>query len=227
MNFAKVKLKQLSKSDTPRVSASTVKRLSKYYRTLNDLIKDGVGRVSSDELARLEGFTSAQVRKDFSYFGSFGKRGSGYDTQQLQTHIAGILGLNRRWNVALVGAGNIGSALIDYQEFAAHGFFIKLVFDNDPEKIGRPIKSLVVKDMALAESECLREDIDIAILAVPAHAAQAVAEHIVRAGVKAILNFAPKRLDVPRDVVVRQENTAMELEALSFFIINNGRKKNP
>ncbi len=216
--------KRLSKSGLARVSAPTIKRLSKYYRTLNDLIKDGAARVSSGELAKLEGFTSAQVRKDFSYFGSFGKRGSGYDTQQLQSHIAGILGLNRRWNVALVGAGNIGSALIDYQEFAAHGFFIKLVFDNDPEKIGRPIKSLVVKDISLVESECRKERIDIAILAVPAHAAQAVAEHMVKAGVKAILNFAPKRLELPREVVVRQENTAMELEALSFFIMNNERK---
>jgi redox-sensing transcriptional repressor len=223
MNISKIGLKRSSKSDSVKVSASTVKRLSKYYRTLNDLIKDGIDKVSSDELAKLEGFTSAQVRKDFSFFGSFGKRGSGYDTNQLKSHIAGILGLNRQWNVAVIGAGNIGSALIDYREFAAHGFHIKLLFDNDTKKIGKSIKSLIVKDMGSLESECRKENIDIAILAVPAQTAQMVAEHIVHAGVKAILNFAPKRLHVPHDVVVRQENTAMELEALSYFIVNKER----
>ncbi|MBL7996745.1 redox-sensing transcriptional repressor Rex [bacterium] len=203
-----------------RVSGSTVKRLSKYYRTLNELIKEDTDTISSEELAKLEGVTSAQIRKDFSFFGNFGRRGLGYNTQELKTHIAGILGLNRHWNVAIVGAGNIGSALIDYAEFKAHGFHIKLVFDNDPAKIGKMLKSLIVKNIDTIESECQRENIEIAIMAIPAQAAQAVAERINKAGVKGILNFAPKRLQLPNHVVIRQENTAMELETLSYFIMN-------
>lgn len=203
-----------------RVSGSTVKRLSKYYRTLNELLKEDVDTISSEELAKLEGVTSAQIRKDFSFFGNFGRRGLGYNTQDLKTHIAGILGLNRHWNVAIIGAGNIGSALIDYAEFKAHGFHIKLVFDNDPSKIGKTLKSLVVKDIETLESECMNENIEIAIMAIPAPYAQSVAERVHKAGVKGILNFAPKRLHLPEHVVVRQENTAMELETLSYFIMN-------
>ncbi len=209
-----------AKKKPVRVSGSTVKRLSKYYRTLNELIKEDVEHVSSEELAKLEGVTSAQIRKDFSFFGNFGRRGLGYNTQDLKNHIAVILGLTRQWNVAIIGAGNIGSALIDYAEFKAHGFHIKTIFDNDPSKIGKPLKSLVVKDIEAIESECQKDNIEIAILAIPASAAQTVAERLNKAGVKGILNFAPKRLHVPHHVVVRQENTAMELETLSYFIMN-------
>lgn len=220
MKTKKKTKKAPAKKKPLRVSGSTVKRLSKYYRTLNELIKEDIDTISSEALAKLEGVTSAQIRKDFSFFGNFGRRGLGYNTQELKTHIAGILGLNRHWNVAIIGAGNIGSALIDYAEFKAHGFHIKLVFDNDPSKIGKTLKSLIVKDIETIESECRRENIEIAIMAIPAPAAQAVAERINKAGVKGILNFAPKRLQLPEHVVIRQENTAMELETLSYFIMN-------
>lgn len=209
-----------SSKKTQKVSASTVRRLSKYYRTLNDLLRDGIEHVSSEELARIDGFTSAQVRKDFAYFGNFGKRGLGYNVIDLRNQIANILGLNRQWNVAIVGAGNIGSALIDYGEFAAHGFNVRLILDNDPRKVGASLKSLIVRDAEALREEFRRENIEIAILAVPADAAQAVAEKVVAAGVRAILNFAPRSLNVPRQVAVRQENTAMELEALTFSIMN-------
>ncbi len=209
-----------SSKKTQKVSASTVRRLSKYYRTLNDLLRDGIEHVSSEELARIDGFTSAQVRKDFAYFGNFGKRGLGYNVIDLRNQIANILGLNRQWNVAIVGAGNIGSALIDYGEFAAHGFNVRLILDNDPCKVGASLKSLIVRDAEALREEFRRENIEIAILAVPAEAAQAVAEKVVAAGVRAILNFAPRSLNVPRQVAVRQENTAMELEALTFSIMN-------
>lgn len=208
------------KRRTQRVSSSTIRRLSKYYRTLNDLLRDGVAHVSSEELARIDGFTSAQVRKDFATFGNFGKRGLGYHVIDLKSQIANILGLNRQWNVAIVGAGNIGSALIDYGEFRAHSFLVRLILDNDPRKIDTIVKSLVVKDVRSMAEEFRKENIEIVILAVPAEQAQAVAEQVVEAGAKAILNFAPRSLTVPGDVAVRQENTAMELEALSYFIMN-------
>lgn len=220
MKTKKKAKKAPAKKKEVRVSGSTVKRLSKYYRTLNELIKEDVEHVSSEELAKLEGVTSAQIRKDFSFFGNFGRRGLGYNTQDLKNHIAVILGLTRHWNVAIIGAGNIGSALIDYAEFKAHGFHIKQVYDSDQAKIGKTLKSLVVKDIESIESEIQRENIEIAIMAIPAQFAQSVSERISKAGVKGILNFAPKRLHLPNHVVVRQENTAMELETLSYFIMN-------
>lgn len=205
-----------------KVSSSTVRRLSKYYRTLSHLVDEGRESVSSEQLAKLEGFTSAQVRKDLSYFGTFGKRGLGYSTSDLRKKIAAILGIDRPWNVALIGAGNIGTALIDYREFSAQGFHLKLLFDNDMNKIGKKVKSLVVKSITDLEMEFEKEKIEIVILAVPAEAAQSAADVAVKAGVKAILNFAPRNLNVPGDVTVRQENTAMELETLSYAI--NQRK---
>jgi len=209
---------------TQKVSSSTVRRLSKYYRTLSHLLEEGRESVASEELARLEGFTSAQVRKDLSCFGTFGKRGLGYSTSDLKKKIAAILGLDRSWNVAIIGAGNIGTALVDYAEFRVHGFHLKLLFDIDSGKIGKKVKSLIVRNMADLESEFEKEKIEIVILAVPADAAQSAADRVVKAGVKAILNFAPRNLNVPPDVTVRQENTAMELETLSYAI--NQQRKN-
>lgn len=204
--------------DSAKVSPSTIRRLSKYYRVLGENIAKGTASVSSSELANALGITSAQVRKDLSLFGSFGKRGSGYPAQDLKQKIAWILGLDRSWSVAVIGAGNIGTALIGYGEFEAHGFHVRLLFDNDPAKIGKKIKSLVVKDIANAADECKNEKIEIAVLAVPREAAQAAADQVIRSGVRAILNFAPCHINVPQEVTVRQENTAMELEALSFAI---------
>ena len=128
-----------------KISDSTISRLSKYYRTLGRLIEQNVQTVSSDEIAEIDGVTSAQVRKDLSFFGTFGKRGLGYRTLDLQNNIANILGLYRKWNVALVGIGNIGRALVDYEEFKRQGFLIKLLLDNDIEKIGNAIKGLEIK----------------------------------------------------------------------------------
>lgn len=202
----------------PRVSESTVRRLSKYYRTLDDLISKGIDHVSSDELARMEGFTSAQVRKDFSFFGNFGKRGLGYSTHDLKQKIAAILGLDRQWNVAIIGAGNIGTALIGYHEFSEHGFQVKAIFDSDPDKIGKSIGPLTVQTADNMVGALMEMKIDIAILAIPADVAQNVADRVVKGGVKAILNFAPRSLSVSPGVTVRQENTTMELEALAYHV---------
>lgn len=201
-----------------KISDSTIRRMSKYIRSLEQLLEKGVEAVSSDTLAEMDGITAAQVRKDFSFFGTFGKRGFGYNTKVLKKQIENILGLYRTWNVAIVGAGNIGRALTDYAEFKKQGFIIRLIMDKDPIKIGKTIHGLTIEDFNQVNELVKREQIDIAIIAVPADSAQVVADRLVNAGIKAILNFAPRSLKVPSDVTVKYENMAVEMEALSYFL---------
>ncbi len=204
----------------PKVSDSTIKRLSLYYRSLSKFESKGYKTVSSEHLAQTERLTPAQVRKDLSFFGSFGTRGLGYKTKELKEKIGKILGLDRTWNVALVGVGNVGSALVSYKEFQKQGFFIKLLFDNDQRKINKNHKGIPVADVRNLVSKLKEHKIEIVIIAVPTQAAQPVADLVVSAGVKTILNFAPTRIKVPKDVVVRFVNMAMELEHLSFCLSN-------
>jgi redox-sensing transcriptional repressor len=206
-----------------KISDSTISRLSKYYRTLGRLIDKKVKTVSSDEIAEIDGVTSAQVRKDLSFFGTFGKRGLGYNTIDLQNNIGTILGLYKKWNVALVGIGNIGRALVDYQEFKKQGFVIKLLLDNDEEKIGELVGGLEIKSFANAVEHLEEDKIQIAIVAVPANVAQGVVNSLTESGVKAILNFAPLSLKVPKGVMIKNENMSIELEALSYFLTNRGK----
>ena len=203
-----------------KISDSTISRLSKYYRTLGRLIDQKVKTVSSDEIAEIDGVTSAQVRKDLSFFGTFGKRGLGYNTADLQHNIGKILGLFKKWNVALIGVGNIGRALVDYQEFRKQGFEIKLLLDNDENKIGTIIGGLEIKSYENAAEYLEEEKIQIAIIAVPANVAQRVVNSLTDAGVRAILNFAPLSLKVPDGVMIKNENMSIELEALSYFLTN-------
>ncbi len=202
------------------ISESTVHRLSLYFRLLSALEREGAATVSSRELAEREKLTPAQVRKDLSFFGSFGTRGLGYPVKELKERIAKILGLNRAWNVAVVGAGNIGSALVSYKEFQRQGFNIKAIFDNDQRKIGSNHKGIVVSDVKNLREESKANQIDLAIIAVPGPAAQGVVDEAVAADVRAILNFAPVSLKVPENVSVRNENMSMELEQLSYFLVN-------
>lgn len=202
------------------ISESTIARLSRYSRFLNQLDRENHETVSSKQLAEHEGLTPAQVRKDLSFFGSFGTRGLGYPVRSLKDKIARILGVDQEWHVALVGIGNIGSALVSYKEFARFGFKIVLLFDNDQRKIGSNHKGIVIKDVANITRELKANHIEIVVLAVPAQNAQKVVDDIVKAGVKAILNFAPTKLRVPRGVIVRDENMAMEMEYLSFRLAN-------
>ena len=203
-----------------KISDSTIHRLSVYYRALLSLEKEGYETISSKELAKREKLTPAQVRKDLSFFGSFGTRGLGYPVKQLMQQIAEILGINRVWNVALIGVGNVGSALVSYKEFAKQGFIIKQVFDNDQRKIGSNHKGIIVSDSADMKRLLKEHEISIVILTVPASAAQLVCDDVIEAGVKAILNFAPVNLRVPDDVLLRNENMAIELEHLSFSLTN-------
>jgi redox-sensing transcriptional repressor len=201
-----------------KVAESTVRRLSLYLRFLEEFEGQGVDTVSSNALAARGATTSAQVRKDLSFFGSFGKRGLGYPVPELADRLREILGLKRRYRVGVIGAGKIGSALVQYRGFKQRGFDIVAIFDSDSEKIGRQWNGLTVLDIASLEKELARRPLDMAVLVVPAEVAQAVTERLVALDVKAILNFAPVQLSVPSGVEVKNVNLALELETLSYAL---------
>jgi redox-sensing transcriptional repressor len=203
-----------------KISESTIRRLSLYLRFLEQSLTQGLTTISSGELARRGGTTSAQVRKDLSFFGSFGKRGLGYSVPELAAQIREILGLSRTYRIALVGVGKIGGALVRYEGFRQRGFAITAIYDRDPKKIGMRWNGLVVRDARRIAADLTKEPTDIAIVATPAEAAQEVVTELVRAGVKAILNFAPATLEVPADVIVKHVNMAAELETLSYALAN-------
>lgn len=201
-----------------KISESAVRRLSLYLRLLQEADAAGADTISSGQLAERGGTTSAQVRKDLSLFGSFGKRGLGYSVPELLSRIRSILGLEHEWRVALVGAGKLGSALASYRDFQARGFRILAVFDSDPRKVGSRWGAVTILADEEMDAAVRREAIDMAILAVPADAAQAVVDRLVRAGVRGILNFAPVRLRVPPEVVLKNVDVTLELEGLSFAV---------
>lgn len=199
-----------------KVSDSTVRRLSHYLRILEKLERQAVATLSSEELARSADTTAAQVRKDLSLFGSFGKRGLGYPVTELKRHLRAILGLGRSWRVALVGAGRIGSALFEYGDFRRRGFTIVSVLDNDPEKVGTQWGRIPVRHVSDLPEVVDTERVEILILTVPSEAAQQVTDLAVATGVRGILNFAPTQLKVPEGVAIQDVNMVMELEALAF-----------
>jgi redox-sensing transcriptional repressor len=203
-----------------KISESTVRRLSVYLRVLEEFGAAGRTTVSSDELATGGGTTPAQVRKDLSFFGSFGKRGLGYSVPDLVAQLRDILGLERTYRVAVMGAGKIGRALVGYRGFADRGFDIVSVYDNDRGKIGMRLNRIEVRDADQLEADLRSEPVDIAIIATPAGVAQAVLDRLVAAGTKAILNFAPVRLSYPPGVELKDVNMALELETLSFALRN-------
>jgi redox-sensing transcriptional repressor len=206
-----------------RIADSTVRRLSLYLRFLEESAQRGIVTISSDELARRGGTTSAQVRKDLSFFGSFGKRGLGYSVPELTDSLREILGLRREWRVIIVGAGKIGTALAQYRGFRQRGFRVIAVYDRDPKKVGTQWDSMVVRDMATIEQDIAKEEPDIAVLTTPGEEAQAVVNQLIGAGIRALLNFAPVQLQVPADVTLKNVNMAMELEGLSFALTNRDR----
>ncbi len=201
-----------------RISESTVRRLSRYLRLLRDLTAQRKEVVSSKELADRSGTTAAQVRKDLSVFGSFSQRGRGYSVQELERTLEHILGLEKKWRVALVGAGKIGTALLGYSDLAERGFEVVAAFDTDTEKIGSNLSGVRVFPMADLNEVVLERGVEVAIIATPPAAAQDTARLLEQAGVRGILNFAPVGLTVSDDVSVRTMDVALELEALSFAL---------
>lgn len=201
-----------------KIPRPTTKRLSLYLRELESRIERRIDTVSSKQLAEQLGLTDAQVRKDLACFGQFGHPGIGYRTAELVDRLRGILGVNRQWNAAVVGAGNIGRALMSYGRFRRKGFDIVAVFDNDSTVVGRRIGDHRVRPLADLARLVLERDIKIGIVAVPAEAAQEVALKLVAAGVQGILNFAPRHLEVPESIAVASVDFSIALEQLAFQI---------
>jgi redox-sensing transcriptional repressor len=201
-----------------KISEFTVRRLSNYYRILLDLEKRAIPTVSSARLAELGGITSAQVRKDLSYFGNFGTRGLGYSVAELKKAIVQILGLNNRWTMALFGAGSLGQALFFHEGFRDDGFHFKHVFDVDPAKVGTKWNDVDIQHQRQAEEVLRRDPIQIGVVATPPEAAHDVVDLLIRVGTKGILNFAPTQLTVPEGVWLRNVNLAVALESLSFYL---------
>ncbi len=205
-------------NNSPKVPIPTLERLATYLRYLIDLETSGVETISSTDVERQTGINAAQFRKDLSYFGEFGKPGVGYNVAELQDRIARILKIDRMQSVLVIGAGNLGSALIGYPGLREHKFHIAAAFDADPAKIGRAQGDLIIQADARLREINRTLNARIAILAVPASAAQAVAEEAIAAGVRVILNFAPIILRVPERIVVRNVSFLQELAVLSYHL---------
>lgn len=202
-----------------QVSDLTAGRLSVYLRCLNVLDAEGAKTASSKTLAERFHLNAAQIRKDLAYFGEFGVRGVGYYIKELKRHLRQILGLDRTVRVGIFGAGNLGLALADYPGFRQEGFSIVALFDNDAAKVGQQSRAGVrIADMAEFRKLVKTDPIDIAVLAVPATAAQAVVDIVVGNGVRAILNFSPGTLQVPRHVKLKNVDLTVSMEGLSFFL---------
>lgn len=201
-----------------KIPRPTVKRLSLYLRELESMLERGQTTVSSKQLGAALALTDAQVRKDLAYFGQFGHPGVGYRTQELMTQLRKILGIDHVWRAAVVGAGNIGRALMPYTRFSRKGFEIVAIFDADPKTVGTEIAGHRVRPMADLPKLVKEREIRIGIVAVPAPHAQAVADDLIRAGVTGILNFAPVRLDVHDAVSVVSVDFLLSLEQLAFQI---------
>jgi len=204
-----------------KIPEATINRLSIYSRFLELEELNGVTIISSTEMANKIGITPAQVRRDLAYFGEFGTRGVGYNVKDLKENIIKILGLNRRWKVALIGAGNLASALTNYKGFYERGFDIVAIFDNDPNKIGKMISDRTILDFEKDLGNTIDElDIELAIVAVTASNAQEVVDSLVEAGITGIVNFAPTSISAPKDVIIRRVDLASQLEVLTFNIEN-------
>jgi redox-sensing transcriptional repressor len=211
-----------------KISELTTNRLSIYLRCLNELASEDAKKVSSEKLAERFHLNPAQIRKDLAYFGEFGVRGVGYSVKELREHLIKILGLNRQHRVAIIGAGRLGTALADYYGFQQTNFAVAAMFDAYEEKIGQKIGDIEIFDIKNFSKIAKRDNIDVAVIAVPAEFAQAVLETVTKAGIKAVLNFAPTPLRVSCDVKLKTVDLTITLEGLSYFLsqpVNSNGKK--
>jgi redox-sensing transcriptional repressor len=195
-----------------------IDRLPVYARALKLLEREGREVVISHELGTQLGVTPAQIRKDLSYFGRFGKQGRGYNVQRLLSELRQILGLDQQWTLALVGVGNLGRAIVTYGGFAPEGFYIVEAFDASPEIVGQRVGQLVVRNVKEVSKVLRRKPVDIGIVAVPASAAQGVIDTLVSCGVKALLNYAPMAARVPGDIRMRHIDPVLALQSMTFYL---------
>jgi len=209
----------LKKKSIPSI---TINRLSIYHRCLEKILEtqneEELKIISSFKIAEMIGINSAQIRKDLSYFGEFGKRGLGYPLIDLSRELKKILGLDKKWSVIIAGAGNLGKALVKYEGFQKKGFIIKGIFDNNPSKIGKKLDHIFIYDIKEVEKFIQAENINIGILVVPADSAQEVADKMVAGGIKAILNFAPVHIVLSPEIKIHNVDLAIEFEGLTYYL---------
>ena len=201
------------------ISEAVIKRLPRYYRHIKQLADSGVTRVSSNKIAGVLNITASQVRQDLCNFGGFGQQGYGYDVVKLKNELAAILGLDKEYDMIIVGAGNIGRALAGYKGFVDDGFFVRALFDIDPRCTS--INGIKVYEMDLLEAYLKQNNVDIAIIATQKDSAKSVADELIKYGVKSIWNFAPVELEVPEGVTVENISMSESLYVLSFRSKNN------
>lgn len=203
-----------------KISSAVIKRLPRYYRHLGELLEQGVERISSGELSERMKVTASQIRQDLNHFGGFGQQGYGYNVKYLYTEIGKILGLDKKHNVIIIGAGNLGRAIANYANFEKRGFVITGIFDKNPKAAERELKGKRVMDIGELEDFAGKNRIDIAALTIPKDEAVMVADRLVRLGIKAIWNFAHTDLNVPKDVVVESVHLSESLMRISYKLVN-------
>jgi redox-sensing transcriptional repressor len=212
----------VSNGSEPRIPRASVGRLSLYLRRLEELLREGASKVSSSQLGEALAVTDAQVRKDLAYLGNLGHPGIGYPTRDLRAAIRRALGIDREWPVALVGVGNLARALLRYRGFAQRGFRIVALFDIAPEKVGQRVEGLTVHSLAEMPAVVAATGAELGLLTVPSESAQAVADALVAAGVRGILNFAPVVLRLPPEVSLVSVDLTVQLEQLAFLVQMSG-----
>lgn len=200
------------------ISMAVIRRLPKYHRYLSDLMKNDIDRISSKELSEKIGFTASQIRQDLNCFGDFGQQGYGYNVRELYDEISKILGLGREYNTVIIGAGNIGQAIANYNHFEKLGFNLKGIFDKNPKLTGIRIRDVEIQDIDKLSEFLDNNNIDIGILCVPYQGAQMAADILVSRGIRGIWNFAPTDIDVPEGVVVENVHLSESLMTLSYRI---------
>ncbi|MBW1709964.1 MAG: redox-sensing transcriptional repressor Rex [Deltaproteobacteria bacterium] len=202
-----------------KIPEATITRLSNYSRNLEELLSENINVISSEKLATRCGVNSAQIRKDLAYFGEFGVRGVGYYVQNLLFEIKRILGLNKEWNLGLVGIGNLGSALIAHENFLRQGYHFVAAFDNDPVKIGKKLPNGVkVENIDNLEEVKKRENIEIGVVSTSAGTAQAIVNRLIKADIRAIINFAPVQIKVPPGFRVENVDFTVKLDSLAYHL---------
>jgi redox-sensing transcriptional repressor len=207
-----------------KIPKPVARRLAIYYRVLKEQSKNGAETVSSSSLGCMLDLKPSQIRKDLSYFGGFGKRGTGYNVIDLMKSIEKILGIDKRWNVLIIGAGKIGRALANYPGLIQDGFTIKGIVDVSEKKIGKTIdEHLTIEDVAEMEKIIRERKIEIGVLCVPSDVAQKVLNSVIQYGIKGIVNFVPKRLKAPKDVMIEDVQISLSFKALSFRMVNSER----
>ncbi|WP_312699962.1 redox-sensing transcriptional repressor Rex [Sedimentibacter sp.] len=212
-------------NNNDKISPAVIRRLPKYYRYLGELNKMGLNKTSSRELSEMTGFSASQIRQDLNNFGGFGQQGFGYDVENLRNEIARILGLDKKYKLIIIGAGNIGQAIANYTGFYEADYEVVALFDKNPKLIGMSMRNALIKDIDELEEFLKAETIDIAVICTPKSVSQQVAEQLVHCGIKAIWNFAPKDLRMPDDVHVENVHLNESLFSLTYYYNQMNKKK--